>query len=65
MKTYYLKWFDKDYDEVVTMIINESQKRLIDFMREHLPIDDMLIDNNISITITEEDESAYYLADYD
>ena len=63
MKTYYLKWFDKDYDEVVTMIINESQKRLIDFMREHLPIDDMLNDNNISITITEEDKSAYYLAD--
>lgn len=63
MKTYYLKWFDKEYDEVVTMIINESQKKLIDFMIDHLPLTDILGDSNIKLVITEDDKSSYYLAD--
>jgi len=63
MKTYYLKWFDKKYNEITTMVINESQKRLVDFMTEHFAIDDILCDNDINITITEENEGPYYLAD--
>lgn len=63
MKTYYLKWFDKKYNEMTTMVINESQKRLVDFMIEHFPIEDILYDHDIDITITEENEEPYYLAD--
>lgn len=62
MKTYYLKWFDKNEEKLTTILINYSQKRLIDFMREHLPIDDILYNESINIHIDEDEEPFYNLA---
>ena len=62
MKIYYLKWYEKNCGKMTTMIINESQKRLIDFLTSHFSIDDILYEHDIDTTITEEDEEPYNLA---
>jgi len=62
MKTYYLKWYDKNEEKLTTILINDSQKKLIDFMREHFPIDDMLYNESINITIDRDEEPFYNLA---
>ena len=55
MKTYFLKWYDSEYEEMTTIKINESQKNLIDYLCEYHALEGILRNNNVNIDISEDE----------
>lgn len=55
MKTYFMKWYDGEFEEMTTLKINDKQKDLMDYLFEVLGLGDILDQADVTVNITESD----------